>query len=183
MPEVDTVTTYKWDKKYKIIVVDPPWPMSKIMRRSRPNQVGFDYPTMTVEAIMDFSFPSKIADNDAILFLWTTQRFLPDAFKVLSAWEFTYSHTLTWDKQNGLVLKGFHWRTEFVLVGYRGKGKIYMAGKSIPTIFTESSWRKHSVKPAIFYELVGKLGEPRIDIFARKRREDWDVWGNEVSNE
>jgi len=79
-----------------------------------------------------------------------------------------------------LCLFGFHHRTEFVLVGYAGRVEMYPKQKAIPTIFAESSWRKHSVKPNIFYDLVTPLGENRIDVFARTQRDGWDVWGDEV---
>lgn len=41
------------DRKYQVIVVDPPWPIEKVIREERPNQGEFDYPTMTVEQITD----------------------------------------------------------------------------------------------------------------------------------
>jgi hypothetical protein len=36
---------------YETIIIDPPWPMTKIERDVRPNQEGFDYPTMN-ESLM-----------------------------------------------------------------------------------------------------------------------------------
>ena len=36
---------------YRTIVIDPPWPVQKILRDVRPNQDVFDYPTVTVEDI------------------------------------------------------------------------------------------------------------------------------------
>ena len=32
--------------EFETIVIDPPWPMTKIERDARPNQAGFSYPTM-----------------------------------------------------------------------------------------------------------------------------------------
>ena len=31
------------NKKYQIIVVDPPWPVKKLTRKARPNQTTMDY--------------------------------------------------------------------------------------------------------------------------------------------
>jgi hypothetical protein len=38
-------------KRYGTIVIDPPWDMEKIERQVRPNQHGFDYPTMSEAAL------------------------------------------------------------------------------------------------------------------------------------
>ena len=39
--------------RYGTIVVDPPWDMQKIEREVRPNQAGFDYPTMTADELAE----------------------------------------------------------------------------------------------------------------------------------
>lgn len=170
------------NKKYNVIVVDPPWRMEKIKRQSRPKQIGFDYETLTVKDIMKLDI-SSISEKNCFCFIWTTQKYLPKTFLILKHWGFKYLLTMTWNKKNGLCLFGFHWKTEYVLVGYKGKPKIYKNGKAIPTVFNESSWRKHSVKPNIFYNLIEKLGNKRIDVFARKKREGWDAWGNEINQQ
>jgi N6-adenosine-specific RNA methylase IME4 len=77
-------------------------------------------------------------------------------------------------------MAGFHRRTEFVLFGYRGKLEMFPHRKAIPACFAAKS-PYHSAKPDEFYELVAPMGEKRIDIFARKERLGWDVWGNEVN--
>ena len=87
---------------------------------------------------------------------------------------------MTWDKGRGLTHFGFHRKTEFVLFGYNGKLNIDVTGKSIHTVFYEYN-QGHSIKPEIFYnEIERKFPPPYIDLFARKKRENWDVWGNEV---
>ena len=50
--------------KYDVIVVDPPWPMTKIKRRVAPNQVGFDYSTMPIDEIQQLVILSYQPDND-----------------------------------------------------------------------------------------------------------------------
>jgi N6-adenosine-specific RNA methylase IME4 len=134
-------------KKYSLIYADPPWDVKKIKRRVRPNQVEFDYPTMNLEDIKALPVKDITTDN-ACLFLWATQAYLPKAFGVMEAWGFKYQRTLTWDKQNGMCLFGFHNRTEFLLFGYKGKLEMYPKRKAVPTIFQISSKRlRHSQKP------------------------------------
>lgn len=164
---------------YDLIVVDPPWPVKKIVRKVRPNQKSeLDYVTMPLEDIKALPVGSIAADN-SVLFLWTTHAFLERSFEVMKAWGFKYQRCLTWDKANGVCFFGFHHRTEFCLFGYRGKIEMYPRRKAIPTVFSGKSAR-HSAKPDEFYGLVEPLGERRIDVFARREREGWTVWGNEV---
>ena len=40
---------------------------------------------------------------------------------------------------------------------------------------------KHSKKPEFFQDLIETVSDsPRLEMFARRERENWDVWGNEV---
>src|SRR5690606_33897237 len=74
------------DKRYSVVVIDPPWPMQKIEREVRPNQEsGLDYPTMTLDEISSIEIP---AADDCHLWLWTTHKFLPDALTILQNWRF-----------------------------------------------------------------------------------------------
>jgi N6-adenosine-specific RNA methylase IME4 len=172
-------------KKYSLIYADPPWNVKKIKRKCRPNQVDFDYPTLTLEQIKSIPV-STLADENCCLFLWTTQAYLPKAFEVMESWGFKYQRTITWDKQNGMCLFGFHNRTEFLLFGYRGKLDMYPKRKTIPTIFQISSKKlRHSQKPDEIrnaIEVFANNGN-KIELFARSKSEGWDVWGNEVESD
>ena len=102
----------------------------------------------------------------------------------MDSWGFKYQRTITWDKQNGLCLFGFHHRTEFLLVGYRGKVDMYPRRKAVPTFFQFSSKQlAHSQKPAEIRKAIEPFGESRIELFARQKTEGWDVWGNEVESD
>ena len=171
------------NKKYQIIVVDPPWEIQKIQKRVRPNQVNMDYPMMSLEEISILPI-NQIADNNCILFLWTIDKYLFNSKKILEGWGFKYHLTMSWDKTNGLAMYGFNRQTEFILVGLKGKHEAYPKRKTIRTSFTAKS-TYHSAKPDMFYAMLDVLDGDRIDIFARKGRETlfgkgWDVWGNEV---
>lgn len=165
--------------KFSTIVIDPPWPMVKIPRDVRPNQTGFDYPTMSVEAIGRLPI-HKFLHDDAFVFLWTTQRFLPASFELLRRWDLTYRFTMVWHKAGGFQpLNSPQFNAEFVVAGSFGKPE-FVDTKAFPVVF-EAPRGKHSEKPDEFYELLQRVTHgPRLDMFARKERDGFDVWGEEV---
>ena len=72
--------------------------------------------------------------------------------------------------------------TEFCLLGIKGKMK--RINNSVRQIIY-SPVRKHSQKPA---ETTGRIvtlfGDlPRVELFARQKKQGWDVWGNEVESD
>ena len=168
------------DKEYDVVVIDPPWPMRKSRRKARPEQFGFDYPTMTVNEIQALDIQSICTENSWI-FLWTTQRFLPFAFNMFENWDIRYRYTMTWYKSGGFQIWNYpQFNTEFVLCGTYGKPQ-YASTKAFSTGFTAPR-RGHSVKPEEFYDTITRVcGEvDRLDMFSRNYRKGWDVWGNEV---
>tara|TARA_E500000318_G_scaffold59652_1_gene55356 strand:+ start:211 stop:741 length:531 start_codon:yes stop_codon:yes gene_type:complete len=170
--------------KYDLIVIDPPYKIKKVTHRARPNQVNMDYPMMSLDEIKDLPVQS-IAKDKCWLFLWTTQKYLFQAKELLEHWNFKYLVTQVWQKtygrSAGMALFGFRWNAEFILIGYNKiKPDLWIKGKPlIPLVFQAENIR-HSEKPSLFYELIKDLGKDRIDIFARKQRDGWHVWGNEV---
>lgn len=175
---------------YKCIVADPPWKYGKWGKGSakcalagKPQNVDemIPYPTMSVEEIAAMRVKDLAAD-DCDLYLWTTGKYLPSAFEVMKAWGFKYCQTLTWCKapmgtgQGGLYCP----TTEFILLGRKGK---MPNGKTR----VDSTWwqvkrtNTHSKKPEFFQDLIEQMSDgPRIDLFARRQRDGWTVWGNEV---
>lgn len=170
------------NKKYKTILADPPWELGNMrMKKARPN-AKLPYKRMKLQEIKDLPV-GKLADKECNLFLWTTHTFLPHAFEVLKSWGFKYHCCLTWDKTNGIPCWGFKRETEFVLFGYKGKIIVKQKGRFIHTLFKEKL-TTHSTKPKIFYEILeSNTPKPRIELFARNKRDGWDAWGNEVGNE
>ena len=172
-------------KKYQIIYADPPWGIKIMSRRVRPKQLVMPYPTMTYEGICSLPIQSICDSEHCHLFLWTTQKFLPKAFKVMDDWGFGYNCTLTWDKTYGFTPYSFMWSTEFLLYGQlKKKWKNPIGIGKFKTCFMEKP-RKHSQKPEIAREIIkGFCGDlPRIELFARQKTEGWDVWGNEVESD
>ena len=168
------------NKKYKTIVIDLPWPIETGFNSKNLHSpmTRVPYPTMSKEEIENFPI-NNFADEECSIFLWTIQLFLPYSFELLKKWGFKYHCLMTWDKMDGINCWGFFRNSEFVIYAYKGKPSLDYTKKFIPTSFREHR-TKHSKKPKIFYDLIRRITkEPRIDIFARKKTEGFDSWGND----
>lgn len=165
------------DGQYRTIIIDPPWEMEKIKREVRPNQDGFDYPTMTVDNIAKIDLPLA---PDAFVFLWTTQKYLPHSFQIFNEWKLKYRFTMTWHKPGGMQVYNYpQFNSEFIVVGTQGNPK-FVETKAFKTTFNADR-QGHSVKPEKFYELIKRVTlAPRLDMFSRRDIKGFDVWGNEV---
>jgi len=164
--------------KYEIIVIDPPWPIKKIVREVRPNQTEhLDYPTMSVEEIQGIKIP--YADN-CHLFLWATQKFLPDSFRILDEWGFKYVCTFGWHKPGGFQPVGLpQYNLEFVVYGRRGTPR-FRDTKNFNLCFRGARGR-HSEKPETFYETIRRVtAGRRVDMFGRRKFDGFESWGNEA---
>ena len=91
--------------KYRTIVADPPWDHSDgtgvcFDASGSRKSYGLPYSTMTLDEIkaLPVRDMSDNRDEDAHLYLWTTSRYLADAFGVARAWGFHYAATLVWCK-------------------------------------------------------------------------------------
>lgn len=170
--------------KYNTVVIDPPWPIplqGKVSRRSN-TKTKLPYSILTFKQICDFPL-KDFAEIGAHIYLWTTNKFLRKAFEVFECWNVNFHLVLTMIKPSGIAPSmGYVFGTEFCLLGFYGKPmqKFQSIGKL--------NWFKgfnkagnHSSKPDQFYNLVERMSpSPRIDIFSRKNRKNWSVWGNEI---
>ena len=165
--------------RYRTIVADPPWPYESSMagtiggaaRRSEQRSAPMPYGTMTIAAIADLPV-ANLAERDAHLYLWTTQRFLRDAFDILDAWGFRSSAVLVWSKPPKGVVGTFVASAEFVLFARRGT-----CGAKSRHIGTVFNWPRsqHSAKPEAFLDLVEQISPgPYAELFSRRARFGWD---------
>jgi len=176
-------------KKYKTILVDPPWKYGKWGKASKPNYAGhtpkeseMPYEQMTVDQIKALAVADIAAEN-CDLYLWTTQKYLPQAFEVLKAWGFKYCQTLTWCKAPmGTGQGGLYCPTnEFLILGRRGRMPTGKTRQDSTWWQVKRAWKKHSKKPEFFQDMIEQQSDgPRVELFARRQRPGWDVWGNEV---
>jgi len=165
----------KRNKKYRTIVVDPPW---KYKDRLPPKHGRIQYKLMDIEKIKSLPI-NKLAANNCHLYLWVTNAFIRQAFEVLDAWDFKYKTMITWIKPNGLGL-GHYWRnnTEHCLFAIKGEKKVLRNDMWNIIIAPR---RKHSEKPPEFMACVEEMSpRPRLELFSRNKRKGWHVWGDEV---
>jgi len=167
------------DGKYQCLIIDPPWPIEKIERDERPNQVGLDYPTMTIDELLALPVQDLAAD-DCHLYLWTTHKFLPYALRLAEAWGFRYQCLMTWIKNVGFTPFSWMYSTEHVLFCRRGSLPLDRMGLRLDF---QAKVREHSRKPNEFYDLVSQASPgPRLDMFSREQHEGFEQWGLETQH-
>lgn len=159
------------DGKFDVIVVDPPWPYNTEYH-PESRRGACPYPEMDIEEIKNINLP---ADENCVLWLWTTNAFIHDALHVIGAWGFEPKTILTWVKDKfgvGYWLRG---QTEHCVLGVRGHPLIELTNQ---TTVIHAKRREHSEKPDEFYDLVDSLCLGRkLDYFGTKDREGWHIYG------
>jgi N6-adenosine-specific RNA methylase IME4 len=68
--------------------------------------------------------------------------------------------------------------SEPILLGKRGNAKC----PDVPYLGLLGQRMEHSRKPDSIHEIAEGLPGPYLELFARRKRLGWDVWGNEVSS-
>ena len=132
---------------------------------------------MTQEELKAIELP---AAENCVMFLWTTHKFIQDAFELLKVWGFKYRNMLVWDKKKMGMGDLFRMQCEFCLVGLKGK-PVFQDIHDIRDIIEESR-REHSRKPEAFYEIVDRLCVGRkLDYFSREQRAGWTSYGNDTN--
>jgi N6-adenosine-specific RNA methylase IME4 len=162
-----------------VIVVD--WALKfgvwseKGMDRSPENH----YPCGSVEEMTALKPP--MADH-AVVFAWTSSPQLRNAIRILEEWGLTYKAYWGWDKE----IDGHgHWGrslVELILIATKGYKVPAPAPGEQPTQLFRAKRGKHSEKPDEVYDEIARLYPNliKLEMFARKPRAGWRVWGNEA---
>ena len=170
--------------KYKTIVIDPPWDIkanfTNVMRTGL--KTDLPYTTMTDSEITQFPIGDFTDDISCALFMWTTHSKLPATLDIIKTWKFKYHCMFVWHKNHAITTLGINRNCEFIVFAYKGKYPFRYKGKALFTCF-KANVAKHSEKPTEFYAMIKpKTSAPRIDIFARKRHDGFDAWGDQVES-
>lgn len=160
---------------FRVIVSDPPWRYEKRAEDETHRSI-LPYPDMSTEEICALPV-AELAHDDCVLWLWTTNAFMRDAFKVLDAWGFKEKTILTWVKDRmgtGDWLRG---KTEHCILAVRGRPTVTLTNQ---TTHLAGPMREHSRKPDEFYALVDAICPgSKVEMFCREPRKGWAAWGAE----
>lgn len=183
-----TVDIFNTARRYDLILADPPWKQSKGGKKSvREKSSGrpLDYQVCTLEEIEEhLRSAAKLTGENAILFLWTIDKYLFSAQEIAERLGFKLHARLIWNKVTGIPAAfTVRYGHEYLLYMYKGKLRpvaLEERGK-IHTVFTERV-KRHSQKPEVSFEIIERLypQEKKIELYARRERDGWDCWGNEV---
>jgi len=173
------------DGVYRIIYADPPWQYNDELIEGKKDSSTYGaqihhFPPMSIESLCEMGLP-KTNDN-AVLFLWVTSAIKPDdAHAIVNAWGFEYKAKFIWDKVKHNYGNYNSVRHEELWICTKGSC-VPDVPKLFDSIQTIERTNEHSEKPEEFREIIDTLYPigNRIELFARKKTDGWDSWGNEV---
>ena len=169
-----------------MIVADPPWAYKwgtgKDGGHFAPEK---HYETMSVDDLCALPVRDLRSPN-CVLALWATGPAMPEALRVMDAWGFKYKTVLfVWIKLNSKALTpvtgpGSYTRSgaEYVLLGMRGHMKRHSTMPVVRQVI-HAPRGSHSTKPEQVQDGIETLWPDtrRIELFARRERPGWSVWG------
>lgn len=180
------------DKEYEVVLADPPW--SYTGQQDKWGAAAKFYDTMTAEDIYELPVGDILAPK-GVLFLWATGPKLDVAMGCAAAWGLTYrGMAFVWVKTRksapdvpigaqGVRPSVVKPTTEFVLAMSRVKSgrPLKLSDESIRQVVMAPR-REHSRKPDEVQERIEAMypDASKIELFARRSRDGWDSWGNEV---
>lgn len=175
-------------QRFGSIYVDPPWRFSNSTGKVSPEHRRLHrYRTMSLDGIAALPV-AGLALPKSHLYLWVPNALLAEGLHVMQSWGFTYKTNLVWYKTrrdggpDGRGV-GFYFRnvTELLLFGVRGGLRTLAPGRRQVNLLPVRK-REHSRKPEAFYELIERCSPgPRLELFARHRRDGWTQWGDELA--
>ena len=172
--------------RYSVVVEDPAWPE----RGGGGRGAQEHYPLMSTDEICALPVRDCLAE-DVHYWLWTTNRFLPDALRVLAARNCCYKTLFVWYKSTsaesrpqvglGQYARGSH---ELLLFGTRGRPAL-PAPAVRPSTVIVAPRGPHSAKPEAAWQVIEAVSSGRnglrLELNARQARPGWTAIGHESS--
>jgi len=138
----------------------------------------FKYPTLPTKDLMSLSI-EKVAEDDSLLFMWSSSPHLEQAISLGKAWGFEYKTVVfVWNKMNHNPGQYTLSYCELCLLFKRGRIPRPRGARNIKQLF-EKPRGVHSQKPEEIAKRIERMfpTQSKIELFARNKRKGWDVWG------
>jgi N6-adenosine-specific RNA methylase IME4 len=166
------------------ILADPPWSFRTRSAKGLTKSPQAHYECMSMLDLAEMPI-ADLAAPDCALFMWATFPMLPHALHLMGQWGFRYKSGGAWAKRSpkdkswafgtGYIFRG---AAEVLLVGTRGTPK--WQSRSERNLWV-APIQAHSVKPDCVHEAIERLSlGPRLELFARRARPGWTVWGDQL---
>ena len=174
--------------KYQIIYADPCWDYKG--QKQHNGKGGQEtggavkhYPTMTLKELKLLNV-QELADDDCLLFMWSSSPHLDQAIELMKAWGFDYKTiAFVWNKMR--VNPSFYTMSqiEICIVGKKGRIPKPRGARNIRQ-YVEHQREKHSKKPDSVRLRIEEMfpSQKKIELFAREKAQGWDAWGNEIES-
>jgi N6-adenosine-specific RNA methylase IME4 len=174
---------------YDVVVADPPW--SYYGQQEKWGAAAKFYATMPDERIRDLPVGNLLGAR-GVLFLWATSPRLDLAVECIKHWGLQFRGVaFVWVKTtaSGAPIGAQGVRpsitkptSEFVLAGSPvAKGRpMPLADEGVAQVVSVPR-REHSRKPDEVMRRIERLypDARRLELFARRRRDCWDAWGDD----
>jgi N6-adenosine-specific RNA methylase IME4 len=172
-------------EKYDVIYADPPWDYGGKMQYDKSSvskdkidlnkkifisSASFIYPTLKTSELKKLNVAS-IANEDCLLFMWTSSPHLQQAIELGVAWGFDYKTVaFVWDKMSHNPGQYTLSNCELCLVFKRGKIPKPRGARNIQQL-VRAPRQAHSVKPQQVMDDITKMfpKQRRIELFARRK--------------
>jgi N6-adenosine-specific RNA methylase IME4 len=198
----------------RTFLADPPW-MDRGGGNSKRGADG-PYELMSKEQILTtmrgwmwgdlINRKSRVDQEGAHLWTWSTSNFLPDALWLIDRLGFRYLTSAVWVKMKTTMLEpnedeldhvaavynsrlqiglGQYMRHahEWLLLSTLGEAMVPPPDRRPPSVIFATR-TKHSQKPEESYKMIEQVSPwPRLEMFARRPRDGWSVVGNEIQKE
>lgn len=183
-------------RKYGIIYADPPWDYGGKMQFDKSSKraddmdwskgifissATFKYPTVKTRELKKIPL-REIAGDDCLLFMWVTSPHLAQGIELGQSWGFDYKTVaFVWDKMvhnPGQYTLSY---CEMCLVFKRGRIPRPRGTRNEKQLI-RAPRGVHSRKPDEVRQAIERMfpSQRKIELFARQKPENWDVWGLDV---
>lgn len=178
-------------RRFRTIVADPPWQErggGQVKRGADRHYALLSTPSIARAMLeADVWLPAPMCH----LWMWATSNHLQDALQVVDALGFRYVTHFVWVKVRlsvkglcpqvglGQYLRHAH---ELCLLATRGAAAVPPPERRPPSVLLAKR-TEHSRKPDDAYRIFEQVSHgPRLEMFARREREGWTTWGNELTS-